>query len=124
MYKSAIAVVLAWLLPGAGHFYLGKKGRAVAFLCIVAFSLLFGLMLDGKVYTIEPGKSLTFFGKFACMGFGPVYFVLTMKVFGYLGAGNIESFTFDYGNLFVLTAGLMNILLIIDAFDIAKGRKK
>jgi hypothetical protein len=31
--------------------------------------------------------------------------------------------TYEYGSTFLLTAGLMNLLLILDAFDIASGRK-
>ena len=81
------------------------------------------LMLDGKIFTPEGGRTLSFFGTFACLGIGPSYFVLILKMFSGFAGGNIESFTYAYRNLFVLTAGLMNILLIIDAFDIAKGRK-
>jgi hypothetical protein len=31
--------------------------------------------------------------------------------------------TYEYGSTYLLTAGLMNMLLILDAFDIASGRK-
>jgi hypothetical protein len=29
----------------------------------------------------------------------------------------------EYGTTFLLTAGLMNLLLILDAWDVARGRK-
>ncbi len=121
--RAVISVVLAWLLPGAGHFYLGRRGKAVIFLLIVTFSLLFGFYLDGKLYTPEKGKLLSFFGTFASLGIGPSYFLLTADKLGNVASGNMNSFTFDYGNLFTLVAGLMNVLLMIDSFDTAMGRK-
>lgn len=115
-----VSVILAWLLPGAGHFYLNRRWKALVFLGLVALCLCLGLFLDGKLYTPERGKLLSYFGTFASLGLGPVYFIL--RAAG-IGMGTITSATYDYGNLFILTAGLMNILLVIDAFDIAMGRK-
>jgi len=31
--------------------------------------------------------------------------------------------TYEYGNTFLLVAGLLNYLVMLDAFDIAAGRK-
>jgi hypothetical protein len=39
------------------------------------------------------------------------------------GAGNVIAVTYEYGNTFLIVAGLLNTLVVIDAFDIAKGRK-
>ena len=35
-----------------------------------------------------------------------------------IGAG------YEYGTVFLLTAGLMNLLLVLDAWDIATGKKE
>ena len=37
--------------------------------------------------------------------------------------GNPKAVTHEHGNAFLLTAGIMNLLLILDAWDIAFGRK-
>ena len=37
--------------------------------------------------------------------------------------GDITSITYEHGTAFAITAGLMNLLLMLDAFDIAEGRK-
>jgi TM2 domain-containing membrane protein YozV len=112
-------MVLAFLFPGAGHFYLGRRGRAVAFAVIVLVMFLTGLLLDGKIYVAERGKPLTTLAMFASMGTGLPYFIARM-----LGPfGNIASITFEYGTAFTLTAGLMNLLLVLDAFDISEQRK-
>ena len=31
--------------------------------------------------------------------------------------------TYEYGNAFLIVAGLMNMLVVLDAFDVAQGRK-
>lgn len=118
---NAILVVLAaWLIPGAGHFLLGRRGRAVAFLLIVLAALAIGLLLDGNLYRIVPNRPLTVLATLACMGLGAPYFLLR---FGLDYEGQIIAPGYEYGTAFILTAGLMNLLLILDSMDIASGRK-
>jgi hypothetical protein len=113
-------MLAAWLVPGGGHFVLGRRGRAVAFLLIVLAALGIGLMLDGNLYRIVPNRPLTVLATLACMGLGTPYFLLR---FGLNYEGEIIAPGFEYGTAFILTAGLMNLLLILDALDIASGRK-
>ena len=54
------------------------------------------------------------------MGIGLPYFIA--RVMGY-GAGNVIAVTYEYGNTFLIVAGLLNTLVVIDAFDISMGRK-
>ncbi len=118
--RTLTAVVLAFVVPGAGHLYLGRRARAIAFFLIVSFMLVLGLALEGKLYTMEPGKPLTFLATLASMGAGLPYFIARA-----LGPfGNVMSMTFEYGTAFALTAGLMNLLLVLDSYDIAEGRKQ
>lgn len=117
--RSIIAMVLAFLIPGAGHFYLGRRGRAAAFCLIVVIMFTAGLMLEGKIYTMRGGSLLTMLATLGSMGSGILYFIARA-----VGApGNIASITYEYGTAFTLTAGIMNLLLILDSFDIAEGRK-
>jgi len=119
--KAPIASVLAWLVPGGGHFYLGRRRRAVVFLVIVLAGALIGTQLDGNLYRIQPGQPLTMLGTFAVMGMGLPYFVLRFAI-GY--TGDIVAAGYEYGTAFLLTAGLMNWLLMLDCWDIALGRKE
>jgi len=115
-----LVMVAAWLVPGGGHFVLGRRGRAVAFLLIVLAALGIGLMLDGNLHRIVPNRPLTVLATLACMGLGTPYFLLR---FGLDYQGEIIAPGFEYGTAFILTAGLMNLLLILDSMDIASGRK-
>ena len=115
-----LAAILAWLIPGAGHFYLGRRGRALAFLGVVAAALLIGCALDGRLWRVMPNQPLSVLATLGSMGMGIAYFVLRYAT-GY--EGNILANGFEYGSAFVLTAGLMNLLLVLDAWDIAHGKK-
>lgn len=118
--RSLTAVVLALFLPGAGHYYLGRRGRALAFFGIVLFMFIVGLALHGKLYVWEAGKPLSVLASIGSMGIGLPYFIARMMgPFGDLG-----SITYEYGTAFSLTAGLMNLLLVLDAYDIAEARKE
>jgi hypothetical protein len=118
--RSIIAMLLAIIIPGGGHFYLGRRGRALAFFCIIVFLFVIGLLIDGRLYTIERGNILSILATLGSMGSGTLYFI--GRAFG--SRGDITSITFEYGTAFTLTAGLMNLLLVLDSFDIATGRKE
>ena len=119
--RSLLAMALAWLLPGAGHFYLGRRRRAAVFFAIVVFMFVIGLSIDGNLYTLqESGRALLrILASLGTMGAGVIYFIARS-----LGPhGDVTSMTYEYGTTFTLTAGLMNLLLVLDCFDIAEGRK-
>ena len=119
--RSIPAMLLALAVPGAGHFYLGRRNVAVAYFCIVVFMFAVGVSIDGDLYTTATsgGTTLKMLASFASMGAGLLYFIaLAMHV-----SGQVISSTYEYGSTFTLTAGLMNLLLVLDCWDIANGRK-
>lgn len=120
--RTVIAVIVAWLIPGAGHFALGYRKRAVAFFSIIVLMFIIGLSIDGNLYTIrESGRALLkILASFGSMGAGLLYYI--GRAMG--PHGDVTSITYEYGTTFTLTAGLMNLLLMLDCFDIGEGRKK
>jgi hypothetical protein len=109
----------AWLLPGLGHLLLGRRARALLFAVLVFGTFAIGLALRGPLLFFEGGvigKLVTL----ASMGIGLPYFALRLS--GY--EGEALAIGFEYGKAFVATAGLMNLLLVLDAWDIACGRKE
>jgi TM2 domain-containing membrane protein YozV len=120
--RAITAMVLAYLIPGAGHFYLGKRGRAAAFFVIVCLMFAIGIAIDGDLYTVvrTGGSLLRFLAGLGSMGGGILYFVAVV-----MGVhGDVTSITYEHGTAFTITAGLMNLLLMLDAYDIAEGRKE
>lgn len=130
----------AWLIPGLGHFLLKRPRRALTFLILITFLFFWGLSLGAKIYTRDPQQPLSMFAMFAQAGMGLPYifarfmahyaenhsdsFFYTFGARFLFGRGNIEWVTFEYGNTFAIVAGLLNFLVILDAYDIATGRKK
>ncbi len=114
------AAVIAWLLPGGGHLFLKRWHRGLAFFALVAVSAFLGLKLEGQLYRPVPGEPLSVLGTIGEAGAGSVYGALRY-VTHY--EGNLRGAGYEYGTAFLLTAGLMNLLLIFDAWDIARGKK-
>ena len=56
----------------------------------------------------------------ADLGIGATY--LIAGALGY-GGGNVRAVTYEYGNAFLIVAGLLNLLVVIDAYEVARGRK-
>lgn len=117
-------VIAAWIVPGGGHFLLKKTGRGALILGSVALMFLFGLGMQGMMFTPEKGDLLTTvinYGGFLCdIASGLFYFATA--IFGYAQpdmAGDVH----DYGTKFLVTAGLLNILAMVDAFEIAAKKK-
>ena len=119
--RTLIAMALAFLLPGAGHFYLGRRTRAIVFFCVIAIMFVIGLAVDGSLYTVMESRSglLKLLASYGSMGSGALYFIA--KAMG--PHGDVTSMTYEYGTTFTLTAGLMNLLLVLDCWDISVGRK-
>ena len=114
-------LVVAWLVPGAGHFVLGRRGRGVSFFLLVLVAVVTGFLLNGNLYRVLPDQPLTMLATLGSMGMGVPYFFLRF----YLGyQGDLTSIGYEYGTAFLLTAGLMNLLLVMDVWDIARGRKE
>jgi hypothetical protein len=119
--NPAVAVLSAWLIPGLGHFYLRRRLRGVAFLVLVLVSVLVGCRLEGNLYQVIPGQPLTILATLASMGMGFPYFLLRYALHY---QGNIMGAGYEYGTAFLLTGGLMNLLLVLDVWDIVRGKKE
>jgi hypothetical protein len=120
--RTVTAVLLAYLVPGAGHLYLGRRMRAITFFLIVVILFAIGVAIDGDLYMINQanGSVLRMLAALGSLGSGVMYWIAA-----WMGVhGDVTSITFEHGTAFTITAGLMNLLLVVDAFDIAQGRKE
>jgi hypothetical protein len=119
--QLVMAVVLAWLVPGLGHIYVKRLARGVIFFVLVAVSIGVGCELQGNLYTPMKGQPLSYLATYASMGMGIPYFALR---YGLHYEGEQEASGYEYGTAFLLTAGLMNLLLVLDVWDIGTGKKE
>ena len=120
----APAVGLGWLVPGAGHFLLKRNGRGMLIMVSVVAMFLLGLMMRGAMFQPQTGDILTTI--IYCGGFigdlasGLLYLLATW--FGY-SQPDVAGHVHDYGTKFLVGAGLLNVLGMVDAFEIATRRK-
>ncbi len=112
--------IVAWLVPGAGHLWQGRTQKGAVFLIAIPLMFATGLWLDGRLFPFEISQPLVVLAALASLGNGVPYFVAT--VLG-LGAGVVTAASYEYGCTFVIVAGLLNTLVVLDAYDIALGRK-
>jgi hypothetical protein len=119
--RAWLSVALAWVFPGLGHAYLGRRKTALVYAIVVTAMFVLGLSFEGRLYTIENGQPLSILATFAVYGTGLLN--LAARTLSDNPGGAVLSVTYEYGCAYLLTAGLMNLLLMLDAYDIAIGRK-
>ena len=110
----------AWAIPGVGHLWQGRRAKGLIFLIALPLMFAIGLAIQGRLFPFEFSDPLVGLACIADFGIGIPYFIA--NALG-LGAGDVRAVTYEYGNAFVMTAGLLNFLVVIDAYDIALGRK-
>jgi fermentation-respiration switch protein FrsA (DUF1100 family) len=119
-----LTAALAWLIPGAGHFLLGRRARAIIIFLTVLAAFAVGLLLHGPIFQPGGADVLTrvintggFIGDIAS---GAFYFIAVSCGYFPPDTGGHAS---DYGSKFLVVAGLLNILSIVDAYEIATRQK-
>jgi hypothetical protein len=106
----ALLCTAAWAVPGAAHLWLRQYFKGLVFLVVLPLMFVIGLALQGRLFSFEPASPLA-----------ALAFLIAEAL--QLGAGQVTSVTFEYANTFLIVAGLLNLLVILDAYDVAIGRK-
>jgi hypothetical protein len=110
----------AWAIPGAGHLWLGRRAKGLIFLVAITLMFAIGLAVHGRLFPFDFSEPFVGLMAVADAGVGLPYFIANA-----LGAstGDVTAATYEYGNTFLIVAGLLNLLVVIDAYDVALGRK-
>jgi uncharacterized protein DUF6677 len=110
----------SWAIPGAGHLWLGRRSKGLILLIALPLMFAIGLAIHGRLFPFDLSDPLVGLAAFANAGMGVPY--LAAWALGQ-GAGEVRAVTYEYGNAFLIVAGLLNMLVVIDAYDVAVGRK-
>ncbi len=119
----------AWLVPGLGHLLQRKWGRAILLGGAVWLSFFMGFGMGGYLFKYdgsEPGVTglLQIPPMIGNLGTGLLYLFCWFFGIGFAHETAQAALpTFEYGWTFLIIAGLLNYLSMLDAFDIAAGRK-
>ena len=124
--RISLAATLAicsggWLVPGLSHVVLGRWIRGLIFAACVLLMFVLGIAMRGKLFDLEFEQPLHIFAFLANVGVGLPYLIAEKLE---LGIGTMTSTSYDYGTTYLWVSGLLNYLIVLDAFDIAQGRKR
>jgi hypothetical protein len=114
------ALILGWLVPGAGHVLTGRWVRGLLLFVSIASMFWLGLAMQGKLYAPNTGDVLDMLGFAGDLGNGLFYALGRILD---LGHGAVEIATADYGTKFIVVAGLLNFIAAVDAHNLRIGRK-
>jgi hypothetical protein len=120
-----LIVVAAWLIPGSGHFLLNRRGRGVIIFAAVVLTFVVGILMRGPMFQPHGGDLLTTaiqWGGFAGDLASGLLYLLTVWL-GY-SQPDVAGHVYDYGSKLIVAAGLLNILGMVDAWEIVTGKKE
>lgn len=120
---SALSFVIgfaAWLVPGLGHLLTGKWLRGLIFFFCVGGLAVAGYTLRGNVFARHSNDPFGTLGFLADVGSGVFY---ALARFFERAGPDVSRAGGDYGTRFIAAAGVVNLLGVFDAFEIAAGRR-
>ncbi len=116
----ALTCFAAWAIPGAGHVLRGQFRKGLIFFAVLVLMDVVGLMFGGRLFPFELSEPLVFLAAASQWMLGAPRLI---AAFGGYGQGIVTAAAFEYGNTFLITAGLLNALVVLDACDLASGKK-
>ena len=121
--REAMALAIGaagWLLPGLGHAFMKMWGRAVACFLTVGVLVILGTGMRGNVFNSKGNDAFDTLGYLADLGTGSFYFMArSLETSG----ADVSHAGGDYGTRFLATAGVLNLLAALHAYEAARGRK-
>ncbi|MEZ5317639.1 MAG: DUF6677 family protein [Vicinamibacterales bacterium] len=116
----AATAILAWIVPGGGHVVHGQARKGAIFFVVLVGMFGIGLASGGRLFPFQIADVLVF------LAAGAEWLAGLPRLIGALagaGRGDVVAATYEYGNAFLIAGGLLNLLVILDAVDLAAGRK-
>lgn len=122
LLRTVLACMAGFMIPGMGHLVVGRWGRALLLAMAIVGMFAVGLFwMGGRLHQPEPSEPLSFFPFIANAGLGTIYLLCYVWRVGFEANAAIP--TYEFGNTLLFGSGLLNYLVVLDAFDIAVGRK-
>jgi hypothetical protein len=117
---GAVAAVAGWIVPGLGHLLMRRWSKAaVYFLCVGGLACA-GLAMRGGVFAAGAEDLFDRLGFFADLGTGIFYFLAhAIQTAG----PDVAHATGDYGTRMFAAAGMINLLTVLEAYEIGRGRR-
>ena len=119
-HELILLLLGAWFVPGGAHLWQGQWTKGLVFLITLPLMFVIGIAIGGRLFPFQLSEPLVALAAIADVSVGLPY--VLARVSGY-GGGQVTAATFEYANTFLITAGLLNLLVVLDVYDLALGRK-
>lgn len=125
LLRTVQAGVLAWILPGAGHYWLGHRGLAYVFFIAITLPFWAGVAFGGAKTSFDPiGNRWLFVAEMCVSSYATIGWLLSMSI-GTVPPERMTEFVSyypgaDVAQTYLATAGLLNLLVILDAMTRAQ----
>jgi hypothetical protein len=118
--RSVFIAIAGWIIPGLGHLVQRRIGRAMAGIIAVGTMAMIGLWMRGNIFPARSDDAFGLLGFIADAGSGIFYFLAhTIEKNG----PDVSRAAGDYGTRLIATAGVLNMLFVLDALEISRGHK-
>ena len=117
--RQRTAVLIGWLFPGAGHWYLGHKDRARFFAGLLVPIFLIGLAISGFA-AVSPTDRHPIWG-LAQMPGGLLTLVAWLATMGVKVTSTSD--LYGIGCLYTGSACLLNLIALCDVWDLGEGEE-
>ena len=113
-WEFPVVALLAWLVPGAGHFYLGLRKRALLLFIAIELTFFLGLYI-GTIRVVDPAQSLFWFVAQIFAGLNTI--VARLWAINLADSNTVVIYDWSYymAVLYTGIAGLLNLLAVFDS---------
>ena len=118
--RAMLLGIAGWILPGLGHALQKMWGRAIACFLTVGALVFLGAGMRGNLFNSTSADAFAFLGYLADLGAGSFYFIArSLETSG----ADVSRAQGDYGTRLLATAGVLNLLWALHAYEAARRRK-
>lgn len=124
--RTLQAGILAWILPGAGHFALGHRGLGIVFFSAISFAYFTGVAVGGVYSSVHPKQNRwLFLAEMGAGGYTTAFFFWSSSIQVPKGSDPPPEFisyfpASDVAQIYLAAAGLLNVLAVLDALSRAQ----
>ena len=118
---AIVAAAAAWCVPGLGHLLLRRWGKALVYFLTVGSLAVAGLLMRGNIFHSNGADAFEMLGYVADIGSGIFYF-LAQRID--VAGPDVSHAAGDYGTRLIATAGVLNMLCVLEAFEIGLRRRE
>ena len=112
-----LALVVGWCVPGAGHWVLGQKKKAIFLFVAIMLTFAAGVVLADFRNVKNADNEFYWAGQLGC---GLIYFIANVLM-GNSPHHKVPIDLYEIGLLYICVAGMLNIVLLLNLFNMPLG---